>query len=221
MPKTKNAFALKDFDGKRILQRPFFKAWRKRYSVGDELTDIAALHVIDVVDSLNATNELTAKEKNNRRLTELLKLLERLHKLIMRHANNRLEPYRRAVQKEMDSADADVHYLQSKVIREQRLVSAYIMDASTAISDLIVNVQKLWQESEQNLQIAYRRRFGERLKQARERAGLSRKDLGDAINITPNAYGLYETGKRDATTTYLIRLANKLNVSADWLIGLE
>lgn len=66
-----------------------------------------------------------------------------------------------------------------------------------------------------------RRRFGERLKAAREAAGLSRKELGDAVNLLPNSYGLYETGKRDASTATLIRLARFLKVSADWLIGLE
>ena len=44
--------------------------------------------------------------------------------------------------------------------------------------------------------------------------------LGDAINISQNGFGLYETGKRDISTTALIRLSRKLKVSSDWLIGL-
>lgn len=66
-----------------------------------------------------------------------------------------------------------------------------------------------------------RRRFGERLKAARERAGLSRKELGDAINISPAGFAYYERGQRDVTPTSLIRIARTLNVSADWLIGLD
>lgn len=211
--KTQNAFALKNFDAAKILQRPFFKKWREDYHVGDKPDK-------EILSKIFNGYDVETFEAKNFLLSTLHSRLVDLQGLIMRHANNRLEPYRRAVQKKMDAVDADVQFLQAKVIREQNLMMKYIMDVSAAVGDLIVIVQNLWQDSEQELQAAYRRRFGERLKIARERAGLSRKELGDAINISPNGYGLYETGKRDVSTTALIRLARTLNVSADWLIGL-
>lgn len=225
MPKTLNAFAFRDFDGKRILQRPFFRQWREKYHVDADLTDEAAILASEVADLLNSGNDeaaiLKAHEKHNRKLNDLHGLLKQLNQKIVRHTNKRLEPYRRAIQEKMDVAAADVLSLQSKIAREQRLVSSYILDASLAIGDLLATVQKLWQDSETNLQAEYRRRFGERLRQARERAGLSRKELGDAINISPAGYAYYERGQRDVTPTSLIRIARLLKVSADWLIGLK
>lgn len=77
--------------------------------------------------------------------------------------------------------------------------------------------------SERNQRIAQLTRrnfeFGKRLKQARERAGLSRRNLGDALNITSNAYGLYETGQRDPSIKHFNAIADTLNVSVDWLLG--
>lgn len=225
MPKTKDAFAFRGFDSSRILQRPYFRQWREKYGVGADLTDEAAILVSEVADLMNVVDNedetLKAREKHSRKLTDLQNRIKQLQDKIVRHTNKRLEPYRRAVQEKMDKADADVISLQSKVAREQRLVSSYILDASLAIGDLLATVQKLWQASEQELQAAYRRRFGERLRQARERAGLSRKELGDAINISPAGYAYYERGQRDVTPTSLIRIARLLKVSADWLIGLK
>ena len=61
--------------------------------------------------------------------------------------------------------------------------------------------------------------FAERLKAAREKAGLTRKELGDAINISPAGYAYYERGQRDPSLKSLVALANTLGVSLDWLCG--
>lgn len=212
--KTENAFALKNFDAAKILQRPFFKKWREDYHVGDE-TDEKILMTLAVKNS----DDVMILEKKNRRLNEVFKLLDKLRTNSINHSNNRLESYRRALTKKLANADTDF-LLKSRYQREQGLALEYVLNIPQAIADLMIIVEKIWQDSEQALQAAYRRRFGERLKIARERTGLSRKELGDAINISPNGYGLYETGKRDVSTTALIRLARTLNVSADWLIGL-
>lgn len=209
MPKTKDAFAMRDFDGKRILQRPYFR----QFGFADESDE-------KILSSLTATDsdDVTTLERKNQWLNDIHKRLVSLHALIMRHANGRLTYYRRAVQKKFAP---DSLSCQSKIGREQSLMTDYVLGFSMAVMDLMPPVETLWLDSEQRLQAAYRRRFGERLKAAREAAGLSRKELGDAINISPNGFGLYETGKRDVNTAALIRLTRKLKVSADWLIGLE
>ena len=207
--KTHDAFAFRDFDGKRILQRPYFR----QFGFADESDE-------KILSSLTATDsdDVTTLERKNQWLNDIHKRLVSLHALIMRHANGRLTYYRRAVQKKFAP---DSLSCQSKIGREQSLMTDYVLGFSMAVMDLMPPVETLWLDSEQRLQAAYRRRFGERLKAAREAAGLSRKELGDAINISPNGFGLYETGKRDVNTAALIRLTRKLKVSADWLIGLE
>ena len=64
------------------------------------------------------------------------------------------------------------------------------------------------------------RTFGQRLKMARKDAGLSRQDLADVIGITVNGFGLYETDLREPSLKTLVKIARRLHVSLDWLIGL-
>lgn len=45
--------------------------------------------------------------------------------------------------------------------------------------------------------------FNERLKERRERAGLSQTDMSKALSITRQAYNHYETGKREPTNDAL------------------
>lgn len=60
-------------------------------------------------------------------------------------------------------------------------------------------------------------RFGERVKQAREARKLSRKDVADAIDVTPQAVWNYENRNDGASVDKLFLLADVLAVSARWL----
>ena len=214
--KILDAFAFRGFDSSRILQRPFFKAWREKYHVDTDNTDEKILAFATVYFS-----DIQLTETKNEMLADLLIQLEKAYRLVQRHANamdGRLENYRRRV---MQSNSDDIVAVKRKIERAENLSQKYILRISRAIGDLKSTVKKFWLASEQDLQSEYRRRFGERLKQAREKAGLSRKDLGDATRITANGFGLYETGKRDVSIVTLIRLARTLKVTSDWLIGLE
>lgn len=214
MPKTRNAFAFRGFDGKRILQRPYFR----QFGFVDESDE-------KILSSLTATDSdgLAELERKNKRLNDIFKRLDKLRIKSSNHSNKRLEPYRRALAKKIDAAqmDDETLSLQRRYQREQGLALEYVLSVPQSIADLMIAVEKIWYDSEQKLQAAYRRRFGARLKAAREKAGMTRKDLGDAINISPAGYAYYERGQRDVTPTSLIRIARTLKVSADWLIGLE
>lgn len=61
---------------------------------------------------------------------------------------------------------------------------------------------------------------GDRLKQIRESRGFSQKDLADRIGISDQQVYRYENGKSDPTADVLMRIAQELEVSADYLIGL-
>ena len=213
--KTKDAFAFRDFDATRILQRPFFKKFREDYPVFKGLSDDEILQDL----SLSDNDSLATLERKHKVLNDIFNRLSQLRILVTNHANKRLEKYRKAIQKKI-AADPVSESLQRKLRREQDLVLSYILHIPIDVADSTEKVEKDWRELENKLQEIYRKNFAERLKQARLKANLSRKELGDAINVSPNGYGLYETGKRDVSTTALIRIARLLNVSADWLIGL-
>ena len=213
--KTRNAFVFADFDAKKILQRPYFKAWRKKYHVDGKRTDD------EIVKSIihGGEHDLPTLEVENNILTELMNLLvgeeKSLYRLVQRHANaitGRLEKYRRAVQSKLDD-DAE-----KKLSRVDDMSRVYIVTAARAIGDLSVAVKNRWEDSERNLQAEYRRRFGARLRQARERAGLSRKEFAAACVISMQQAYYYESGQREPSLTSLKRFSRNLGVSTDWLL---
>lgn len=63
--------------------------------------------------------------------------------------------------------------------------------------------------------------FGERLVYARENNGMNQKQLAEALEITPTRLNYWEKDKRQPDVPMIRRLAEVLEVSADYLIGLE
>lgn len=61
--------------------------------------------------------------------------------------------------------------------------------------------------------------LNERLKQAREAAGLSQTELANKVGVTQAAYCYYEQGLRIPSLGVAKILCNVLNVSLDWLTG--
>lgn len=59
-----------------------------------------------------------------------------------------------------------------------------------------------------------------RLKELREEKELAQAEVGKILEITSQAYGLLENGKRDISTEYLKVLSNFYNVSTDYILGL-
>lgn len=52
--------------------------------------------------------------------------------------------------------------------------------------------------------------MGEKIREFRERAGLSQRELAQALGIDPSAVSLWETGKNSPTVHNLRRLADIL-----------
>ena len=59
-----------------------------------------------------------------------------------------------------------------------------------------------------------------RIKDLREDADLSQREIADALNCSQQAYSNYELGQRDIPTAVLIELAAFHNTSVDYLLGL-
>ena len=62
--------------------------------------------------------------------------------------------------------------------------------------------------------------YGERIKQKREEFGLTREELALRIMSTPQTIELWESSKIQPTISDFIILANELETSIDWLVGL-
>ena len=68
------------------------------------------------------------------------------------------------------------------------------------------------------MEINYKK-LGKRIQSARRETGLSQEQLAEAIGKSPSAISTIETGKRGASLETLIRIANVLQVSADYLLA--
>lgn len=63
--------------------------------------------------------------------------------------------------------------------------------------------------------------IGERIKKARLSKGYSQQELGDLINVSKVSICGYETGSRTPTIENFICLINVLNVTPNYLLGLD
>lgn len=63
--------------------------------------------------------------------------------------------------------------------------------------------------------------FSERLKDLRKQAGLTQVDVAEKLGISQPAYASWERGVKKPTQENLVKIAQILNVSVDYLVGNE
>ena len=63
--------------------------------------------------------------------------------------------------------------------------------------------------------------FKERLRTAREKSGLSQAELAKKIGYAPTTYRNYENTTREPNFDTLKKIASILNVSTDYLLGMD
>jgi transcriptional regulator with XRE-family HTH domain len=61
--------------------------------------------------------------------------------------------------------------------------------------------------------------FNQRLREMRIKRGYTQQYMADAIFVALRTYQCYETGTRRPSFDLLIRLADTLNISTDYLLG--
>lgn len=60
-----------------------------------------------------------------------------------------------------------------------------------------------------------------RIKQLREAAKLSQRDLAEMLGVSNAAVSMWESGKNRISTGYLERLADIFGVTTDYILGRE
>ncbi|KXT83509.1 transcriptional regulator, Cro/CI family [Streptococcus oralis] len=61
--------------------------------------------------------------------------------------------------------------------------------------------------------------FPQRLKELRLKKGLTQTELGEKVGVKQSTFTNWENGKREPSFENLIKLADLLDVSLDWLFG--
>lgn len=63
--------------------------------------------------------------------------------------------------------------------------------------------------------------FGKRVKELRQRAGLTQQQLAERVLVSKAAISNYELYERNPSPEILIKLARVFHVSTDYLLGIE
>ncbi|MBE3586531.1 MAG: helix-turn-helix transcriptional regulator [Thermoanaerobacter sp.] len=61
--------------------------------------------------------------------------------------------------------------------------------------------------------------IGKRIKELREQLGLTQEELAEKVGISRSALANYESGLREPKGDILVRFANALNTTTDYLLG--
>lgn len=59
--------------------------------------------------------------------------------------------------------------------------------------------------------------MNERIKELRERLGMSQTEFAESLNLKRNSISLIEVGKRNPSDRTILDICNKFDVSEDWL----
>lgn len=63
--------------------------------------------------------------------------------------------------------------------------------------------------------------YGIRLKEARKAKGYTQTEIAKLMEIPQQNWQRYESGKLDLKMSTIYRICKTLNISSDWLIGLN
>ena len=184
--KTKDAFAFRNFDEKKILARRFFKDFR--LPDGDDET---ALGVFDAEDFWDASDA----EKKLEQLHKLSDRIIRLNKLIVRHVK-RLRKFWQAT-------------------RDDR-AAKLLMDYSwyeEAVTLCGLKLGSYFIYGEDKLNELYRKEFGARLKAARKAAGMTQQEIARQLGLTQKTISGYESGRLDPSFHIARRLSRILQLN--------
>ena len=218
--KTRDAFAFRDFDKGKILQRKFFANLFSRAeaciisavltSDEDFLSVIIADYDIDFFYNLRR-DELDQLSRYKGYLSQYLDLFPR-------HIS-RLERYSKMLADKIASSDENLEIRRNHYRRVQFLLGEYRSDC-LAVMDLRKKVQNVLEDFGKNSREFFRKKFGRRLTQVRCSRGVTRAEMAVELNLSVAAYQHYENGTRDPNLITLALIARTLGISADYLLGI-
>ena len=224
MPKTKNAYALRNFEATKILQRRWFKDFN--LPVDDDENILLGFYNI-VEKSYDSPTVITHMEKSalksaNENLEIITHLGERTvfyEALFERHIT-RLNEIKKCYTEIFMTTEEKIW--KTKALQATELIKHYheVLNSTTVLREKIsIKVKMLKELFEKDFR---QRFFGSRLRQARKAAGLTQRELAERVGFkTYNSIAQYERGLNDPSLPTLFRIATELNCSTDWLLNLK
>ena len=227
MPKTRDAFAFRDFDPERILQRRFFKDFHFDANKSDE----------EILQKFSATDsdsfEIT-RDKFDIMDALLVRAVE-YQKHIKRHGD-RLTKYARALEYKIATDEtADIEVLRKRHKRVDELsmkycgavtaegITSYLF-AGIAVKDvggLCQKIAKGYKELDGKIKSHYRKIFAERLRQARKELRLTQNAFGNLLGLTQRGVSNFENAIYEPSLAVLVKISEKLNRPVGWFLGVS
>lgn len=197
--KTRNAFALRNFDEKRILQQPRFKWLKLPHGTDDDI-----LNYLDV----STITDLGECEERIAHGFFVKESVSSFAKKISRHVKRGVNVLTRMILHKFDA---------ERIKRFNEILDQY-SKALDALKNLFDRLVRLARSNEKIAQWIYRRRFAKNLKTAREKAGITQKQVALMLGSNVPTISDYERGEVAPSFRNLARLSNILKVSIDSLI---
>lgn len=230
MPKTKNAYALRNFDAKKILQRRWFKNFNLPVD-DDEKVLLGFYNIIEnplendtpydsqTVITPIEKSDLKSSNENLEIITHLGERTVFYETLLERHIT-RLNEIKKYYTENFMATEKKIW--KTKALQATELIKLYraVLNSTTILREKIsIKVKMLKELFEKDFR---QRFFGSRLKQARKAAGLTQRELAERVGFkTYNSIAQYERGLNDPSLPTLFRIATELKCSADWLLNLK
>lgn len=212
MPKTRNAFALKNFDAERILQRNFFL--NRLGSVHDD-TDA---NILGLYDARNVAHLGSAEMVERLSYLQKLKAAVATYTKLLELNTNRLEVLSTSYAKKFAETAAQVW--QDKYRVANNCLQEY-RNNIVSLCNLQKKIEELERVGEKAIDDQRRKEFSIRLKRARQKAKLKQSDVALKLKVTPATIASYEQAISAPQIPMLIRIAQALNASTDELLGLK
>lgn len=229
MPKTRNAFALRRFYEQLLEEINRYK------ELSGDFTPINPQKEFERFQGGNFTPPVyMALDKivNNKPFDDLgfyhysdllhlgssLKRVEFLERITTKHIEQ-LHIYNEKILPRILNSTVDER-LKKSAIRAQTLLKRYRLFHSF-ISQYPAALKETTKRLRNVAFTSFNSEFGDRLKQARQRAGYSIQDAADMLGFTIVGYSQYERGMREPRMLTLRQLAETFGVTVDWLLGMK
>lgn len=205
--KTRDAFALRNFDSERILARRFFD----KFFTGTRPSDDEMLSKFNYTS--NTVGEIYAAQEKLNLMTAPVKAYK---DFIAGHCD-RLNKYCQKVAIKIADGEGDIGTLKRRYGKAKDFYQIYLK-ISNDVSNLEDAINALIELFSKKLEKVFRRQFAKNLKAARIKADLTQKQLADDAMITNADLSKFENENKLPSLISFIKLSKALKVSADELL---
>ena len=227
MSKTRNAYAMRNFDSARILQRSYFNHLGLDKNRSDEeiLQTVVAKDVDDLYDT----------KKKEAELHSILIALSQYQRRLKNHGD-RLTRYARAVEYKITTdPKADIVGLRARHKRAGELSMKYCGVITTkgitcsflggiaveAVGGLLKKVAEYYKVLDEKIKVHYRKIFAARLRSVRKEMKLTQAEFGQRLGLTQRGVSNFENAIYEPNLSILVTLAEEMQRPVGWFLGVN